>query len=62
MNTPVPDPRSESNTDAVNSPIFDDGVRVEIPPERRAIDPKTIHWPDGVPKPWEQRPRGVDDK
>lgn len=57
MNIPEPDPLGESWTDSVNSPIFDNAVRVEIPPERRKVDPKTIWWPEGVPKPWEQNPR-----
>jgi hypothetical protein len=31
-----------------------DAVPLEIPPEKRKVDPSTIRWPAGVPKPWEQ--------
>jgi hypothetical protein len=56
MNTPVPDPACKAETDAIGSPVFEDAVRVEIPPEQRKIDPSTIWWPEGVPKPWEKKP------
>jgi hypothetical protein len=50
-----PNPAAMSQTDSVGSPLFMvDAVRLEISPERRKIDPSTIRWPEGVPKPWEQ--------
>jgi len=55
MNDPMPDPKAESCTDSI-SRLFDNAARVEIPPERRKIDPSTIRWPEGIPKPWEQNP------
>jgi hypothetical protein len=54
MNNPVPNPIGESCTDSLNSPIFDNAVRVEIPADQRKIDPSTIRWPEGIPKPWEK--------
>ena len=55
MNNPMPNPKGESCTDSMNSPLFDNAVRVEIPPDRRKIDPSMIQWPEGIPKPWEHQ-------
>jgi hypothetical protein len=52
MINPVPDPKEACTESA--SPLFDSAVQIEIPPERRKIDPSTIRWPEGIPKPWEQ--------
>jgi hypothetical protein len=50
-----PNPKPANQTDSIGSPLFIvDAVPLEIPPERRKIDPSTIRWPEGVPKPWEQ--------
>ena len=51
----VPRPTAVSQTDSIGSPLFEtDAVPLEIPPEKRKVDPSTIRWPAGVPKPWEQ--------
>ncbi len=52
MNTKPP---SEPETDSLTSPLFiSDGESMDIPPDKRKIDPSTIDWPDGIPKPWEK--------
>jgi hypothetical protein len=56
MTNPEPSRNEGSCTDSMESLFFDYGVREEIPPERRKIDPSTIRWPQGVPKPWEKKP------
>jgi hypothetical protein len=44
-----------SYTDAIGSPLFIcDAVPLEIPPELRKVDPNTVGWPEGIPKPWEE--------
>ena len=44
-----------SYTDNIGSAIFIcDAVPLDIPPEHRKVDPNTINWPEGIPKPWEE--------
>jgi hypothetical protein len=51
-----------ATTDSIGSPIFiREGPADPTPPERRKIDPSTIWWPEGEPKPWEQPPKGPDE-
>jgi hypothetical protein len=35
-------------------------VAADFPPKKRKIDPNTIQWPEGVPKPWEKN-KPADD-
>ena len=58
MTQPEADPRWEGVT-LCEGVVIDmaDIVLEEIPEsERRKLDPNKISWPEGEPKPWENRP------
>jgi hypothetical protein len=46
-------------TDSIGSPIFIfDGPGER--PKGKKVDPSTIWWPEGVPKPWEKPKAGPE--